>query len=192
MGPVQSVSSLRQWSIGKQKSLAFGVSMVWREPNGHGKECYFCSGVVARFNIKSKHKIQYPNLPCAIKPIPHRPSVQILLPPRVLETVEDSVSEESLYDSQLTECSEHEYDDDQQPKPFNQAELNDLVRDLNLPEASALILSSRLQANRMLCTDTPIAWYKHRERIYSLLCHETLFSLLCGYSRSSREIGNRL
>ena len=32
------VSSLKQWSTGKQKSLAFGIPMVWREPKGHGRE----------------------------------------------------------------------------------------------------------------------------------------------------------
>ena len=37
--------------------------------------------------------------------------VAIPLPPKDLETVEDSVSEESLSDSQMTECSEYEYDD---------------------------------------------------------------------------------
>ena len=140
--------------------------MVWREPNGHGKECYFCSCVVAGFNVKNKHKIQYPNLTCAIRPIPHVPSVPIPLPPRVLKTVEDSVSEKSLSDSQSTDCSEYKYGDDQQPKLFNQAELNDLVRDLNLPKTSALILGSRLKAKRMLCTDTTFAWYKHLEKKY--------------------------
>ena len=123
------VCSLRQWRIGKQKSLAFGVPMVCRVPNGHGKEFYFCSCVVARLSVKNKHKIKYSNLSCAIRPIPRGPGVPIPLSPRVFETVEDSVSEESLSDSQLTEYSEDEYDDDLQPKPFNQAELNGLVRD---------------------------------------------------------------
>ena len=91
--------------------------------------------------------------------------VPIPLPPRDLETVEDSVSEESLSDSQLTECSEYEYDD-QQPKPFNQAELNDLVRDLNSPKASALILGYRLKAKCMLCSNTTFVWYKHCKRKY--------------------------
>ena len=98
--------------------------------------------------------------------IPHGPGVPIPLPPRVFETVEDSVNEESLSDSQLTESSEYECDDDQQPKPLNQVELNDLVRDLNLPKASALILGSRLKAKRMLSTDTTFAWYKHRVSEY--------------------------
>ena len=35
-----------------------------------------------------------------------------------------------------------------------------------MPEASALILSSRLKAKRMLSSDTTFAWYKHRENKY--------------------------
>ena len=74
-----------------------------------------------------------------------------------------SVSVKSWSDSQLTKSSEYECDGDQQPKPFNQAELNDLVRDLNLPKASALILGSRLKAKRMFSIDTTFSRYKHRE-----------------------------
>ena len=65
-------------------------------------KCYFCSCIVAGFNVKNKHKIQYPNLHCAIRLIPYNPDVPIPLLPRDLETVGDSVSEESLSDSQLT------------------------------------------------------------------------------------------
>ena len=67
--------------------------MVWRKPKGHDKECYFCSCVVDGCSVKNKHKIQYPNLPCAVRPIPHEPGVPIPLHPSVLEIVEDSVSE---------------------------------------------------------------------------------------------------
>ena len=118
------------------------------------------------YNIANKHKIQYPNLPCAVRPISHEPGFPIPLPPRVLETVKDSVSEKSWSNSQLIESSENDCDDDQQPKLFNQAELNDLVRDLNLPKASVLILGSRLKAKRMISTNTTFAWYKHRENEY--------------------------
>ena len=74
-------------------------------------------------------------LTCAVRSNPHEPGVSIPFPPRVLETVEDSVIEKSWSENQLTESSEYECDDDQQPKPFNQAELNDLVRDLTLPKS---------------------------------------------------------
>ena len=81
-------------------------------PMDIAKKCYFCSCVVAGFNVKNKYKIQYPNLPCAIRLIPYGLGVPISLPPRDLETVEDSVRKESLFDSQLTECSKYEYDND--------------------------------------------------------------------------------
>ena len=92
-----------------------------------------------------------------MQPIPHGPGIPIPLPPRLLKTIEDSVSEKSWSDCQSTESSEYECDDDQQPKPFNQAELNDLVRDLSLPKASALNLGSRLKAKRILSTDITFA-----------------------------------
>ena len=112
-------SLLRQWSTGKQKYLAFGISMAWSELKGHDKECHFCLSVVDGYNVKNKHKIQDPNLPCAMQPIPCGPSIPIPLPQRMLETVEDFVSKKSWSDSQLTESSEYECHDDQQPKPFN-------------------------------------------------------------------------
>ena len=66
----------------------------------------------------------------------------------------------------MTDCSEYEYGDDQQPKSLNQATVNDFVRDLNLSKTSALILGFRLKAKHILCTDTTFAWYKHREKEY--------------------------
>ena len=75
-----------------------------------------------------------------MRPIALGQAFPISMPSKVSEAVEDSIGEKSWSDSQLTESSEYECDDDQQPKPFNQAELNNLVRDLNLPKASALIL----------------------------------------------------
>ena len=52
------VESLRRWSKGHQKSLTFGVPMVWREPKGHGNHCYFCTCNVSGFNMKNKHNIR--------------------------------------------------------------------------------------------------------------------------------------
>ena len=64
---------------------------------------------------------------------------------RVLETVEDSLLEETLSDSQMEDGSEYELDDEQ-PKPFIHAKLNNLFIDLNSPKTSAVILGYRLKS----------------------------------------------
>lgn len=36
------VEGLRRWSTKKQKSLPFGIPMIWREGTDHITDCYFC------------------------------------------------------------------------------------------------------------------------------------------------------
>ena len=109
-----------------------------------------------------------------------------------METAEDSVGEESLSDSQLTECSECDYDNHKQRKLFYQPELDDLVRNLNLPKAFALIPGSRLRVKRMLCTDTTFVWFKHREREYIRFFSMEHSLVYCVDIQHLREIGNHL
>ena len=93
------LSLLGQWSTGKQKSSAFVIAIAWRESKRHVKECYFCSCVVDGYNVK--------NLTCLV-PCDQFLIVPIPLPQRVLETVEDFVSEKSWSDSHLRDNSEYE------------------------------------------------------------------------------------
>ena len=94
--------------------------------------------------MKNKHNIQYPNLPSAIRPILHQPNVPVPTPPLVLIDVEDSTTSSDLSSS---ECqSEYECFEGERPRLFSQEELNDLVRDLDLPKVSAVLLGSRLKS----------------------------------------------
>ena len=49
---------------------------------------------------------------------------------------------------------------------FGQKELNDLVRDLDLPKLSALLLGSRLKSKNLLNDGVRFSWYKHPEKEY--------------------------
>lgn len=51
-----------------------------------------------------------------------------------------------------------------EPQLFSQEELNDLVRDLDLPKQSAELLGSRLKSKNLLMEGTSFAWYRHREK----------------------------
>ena len=86
---------------------------------------------VAGFSSKSKSNIKYPNLPSAIRPIPHSadlpPPLFTSLPELVDEPVSSTLEESSLED----DCYEP-LTDNKSLILITQAFLNDLVRDLNL------------------------------------------------------------
>ena len=76
--------------------------MVWREQVNHVDDCYFCMTDVVGFSSKSKGNIKYPNLPSAIRPIPHSadlpPPLFTSLPELVDEPVSSTLEESSLED----------------------------------------------------------------------------------------------
>jgi hypothetical protein len=41
------------------------IPMVWRKPNDHSSECYFCLTNIIRVTSKSKHTVKYRDLPSA-------------------------------------------------------------------------------------------------------------------------------
>ena len=113
--------------------------MVWRKQANHVDDCYFCMTNVAGFSSKSKGNIKYPNLPLAIRPIPH--SAELPPPlftslPEVVDELESSTTEESFLE---VDCYEP-LADYRSPILITQAFLNDLVRDLNLLKESAELL----------------------------------------------------
>ena len=118
------------------------VKSLRREPKGHGNDCYFCTCNVSGFTMKNKHNIQYPNLPSAIRPVLHGPDVPIPTPPPVLKNVGDPSTDVSSSEFQSEEKSEYECSEDERIKRFSQEDLNDLVRDLDLPKVSAVLLGS--------------------------------------------------
>ena len=150
--------SLRRWFSGLLRSMPFAVPMVWRESTNHATDCYFCLTNVKGMNKKNKHKIQYPDVPSAIRPVPHSDNLPIPIAPLQLADLPDT---ESDRDSDSDDVYQP---DDAEPKLFSQDDLDDLVRDLDLPKTSAELLASRLQERRLLAPGTIISRYRHREQ----------------------------
>ena len=73
--------------------------MVWREPQNHVNDCYFCMVNIQGHNAKSKKDIQYPNIPSALRPITHSESFPIPVPPPILEDVPQESSSENECDN---------------------------------------------------------------------------------------------
>ena len=129
--------------------MPFGVPMVWREGKDHVTYCYFCLTNQKGINCKNKHHVQYPDVPSAIKPVPHGPDLPV---------PEPDVTMESSDMTGTAECGAYKPEVDDRPVPLTQAELNDLTQDLNLSKESAQLLGSRLQEKRLLAPGTTFYW----------------------------------
>ena len=71
------VENLRLWKNGKLKGLRFGVPMVWRRPQNHHDDCYFCLVNIKGFNRYKKRKWEYLDLKSARRPVLHCESIPV-------------------------------------------------------------------------------------------------------------------
>lgn len=70
--------------------------------------------------------------------------------------------------------------DDAEPKLFLQDDLDDLIRDLDLPKTSAELLASRLQERRLLAPGTIISRYRHCEQEFHKFFTSEAGLVYCG------------
>ena len=155
---------LQDWTKGKQKSLPFGFSMVWREPKDHSTDCYFCYVNIKGVGRKSRQNISYPSIPSAIRPVPHSDRFPPLIFNGFVSSDEASESERE----EFMECEYKETDtkseDSSETKltyhQFNQSELNNLVRDLDLSKQAAELLASKLNEKHLLDNSAKVSFFK--------------------------------
>ena len=158
--------SLRGWVKGSRPSMPFAVPMVWREQKDHYTDCYFCLTKISGVSFKHRKSIQYPNLPSAMRPVPHDANLPIPKPPAELtvESGDDDDDERAAAENMDTE-GDNDLDfqpTESHPHLITQPELNDLVRDLNLSKHQSELLGSRLQQWNLLAQGTKIS--VHRDR----------------------------
>jgi len=70
---------------------------------------------------------------------------------------------------------------------FDQAALNDLVRDLDLPKDKAELMGSRLQERNLLQPGVSFSWYRHRKKEFSSLFSDKDFMVYCNNVQSLVE-----
>ena len=91
---------------------------------------------VKGFNKKNKQHLEYPNIPSAIRPIPH--SDEILVP--IFTKLPDDVKDECTFSMSLSASNDKEKEDIAHEAwvadrvfLYKPSELNDPIQDLNLP-----------------------------------------------------------
>jgi hypothetical protein len=75
--------------------MPFAVSMVWHEPQVYLNDCYFCMTNITGFSRFSVHKIEYANIPSALRLVPHDDSMPVPKPPESYTSDSDSEPEEN-------------------------------------------------------------------------------------------------
>jgi len=137
--------------------MPFSIPMVWRELTDQVSDCFFCLTSITGVTAKSTHSVQYPNLPSALRPVPHIAELPEPKPPTNTTLSDSESSDEDVgqannnMDCDPTfagACSSNE------PHLLTQGDLNDIVRDLNLSKKQAALLRSRLKDWNFLHQDT--------------------------------------
>jgi hypothetical protein len=63
------------------RSMSFSIPIIWREPMDHASDWYFCLSSITGVTAKSKHTVQYPNVPSATRPVSHGAELPVPKPP---------------------------------------------------------------------------------------------------------------
>ena len=85
--------TLRLWTQGKVKAMRFGVLMVWRSPENHHDDSYFCMVNMSGWNRHKKNSWYYLDLESARRPVPHCEE----LPIPVFSSLPKLVSNDDLF-----------------------------------------------------------------------------------------------
>ncbi|CAH1109803.1 unnamed protein product [Psylliodes chrysocephalus] len=107
--------------------------MIWNEPMNRHDDCYFYLVKITGINRKNRAKWEYPSIQST-----HRRVLSPKSTPTLQEEPEDFETKNDSSDSDF-EC------DLRTPKPFNQDDLNALIRGLRPPKSASEILASRLK-----------------------------------------------
>jgi hypothetical protein len=143
--------------------MPFAVPMVWREPHDHVTDCYFCLTNVSGFSAQNKKSIQYPNLPSAIRPVPHGDDLLVPQPPTTCSGVSSEAMDTAAAESVDEDDKEFIPSQSLAPHLVTQEELNDLVRELSLSKEKAELLGSRLQGWNLLAPGTMVSLFRSRQ-----------------------------
>ena len=166
------VTNLNEWLKKKRKRMPFAVPMIWREPKDHINDCYFCLTPPLKkgYNKKKKNSIQYPNIPSALRPVSH--SAELPAPEPCIKSSDEaeSMGDSSSCNSESCSLKQDEFVENastSEPHLINESELNDLVRDLDLPISEAELLGSRLKQWGLLEKGVNVSSFRTRQQSFA-------------------------
>ena len=128
--------NLRDWRNGKRKSVPFAIPVAWREGKDHLIDCYFCmmilKRIIARTSTMSNTRMFHSSH--KINPLWSRHFVFLS------QMVTWNITDSGYCDMTVLDGNDaYKPEEDVKPVSLTQAEFNDLTRNLNLSNESALL-----------------------------------------------------
>ena len=152
--------------------MPFAIPMIWREGKDHIMNYYFC--MINLKGINHKHHVQYPDVPSAIRPIPHGPDLPVSEPDGNMEYSSNFKRSDMTV---VAGDNAYKLEEDNHSVLLIQTKFNDLTWDLNLSKESAQLLGSCLKEKYLLAPGTAFFWY--------WLCERELRQFFTFYDKSS-------
>ena len=127
--------------------------------------------LTASVGKKNRHKISYPSIFSAIRPVPHCEELPVPVF-RSFSSCEDSAYDQGEHQGCHNEvvCKSESFLDNinwlSAPEPFSQTELNDLVCDLRLPKKVAEILVYSLKKQHLLDDSAKVSYFRKRNQSF--------------------------
>lgn len=162
-------NGLNKWVAGKQKSVSFGVPMIWDNPIQHNAaECYFCTHYAEGLTTKMLKNMEYKSTPYAQitqphsdeVPIPHRPDTRSNFNSSGEHDGQEFHTDPAHTASYAPSTVDHEVGF---PHLISQARFNDLVRDMYLPKSLGELLGSRLRQWNLMEPGVKITLQRSRQ-----------------------------
>jgi len=152
---------LAAWAKGSH-GKPFAIPRIWRQPRDHVSDCYFCLTSITGVTEKSKHTVQYPNLPSAMRPVPQSADLPVPKPPTNMPLSDSESSVEDVGQANNNMDCDSAFagaSSSNEPYLLTQVNLNDIVRDLNLSKKQVELLGSRLKGWNLLRQDIKVYFY---------------------------------
>lgn len=157
---------LNNCALDSAKRFPFVRPMIWMEPVNNLDDCYFClmDANIDSHSSKWKKNLVYPNLTTTRRPVPYQGYIEDKPEPETDEPDQEEAHTEiimpatsivpSSSSGELVRAS---------GTGFDQAALNDIVRELDLPKSHAQYLGSKFQERGYLLPGTSTSIYRNRE-----------------------------
>ena len=75
-------SNLEGWLRGSGRVMPSAIPIVWRDPQNHHDDCYFCMINITKYRkVMGRRALTYPSIPSSIAPVPHSETLPVPNPP---------------------------------------------------------------------------------------------------------------